>query len=566
MAPAVRKTARHSPAVHETVKRLVAMNGPDRLEPIMSLPLSVADVLREHVVFEIECVDHLYLNVFQPALQLERHVYRFLRDQRGAGAVSSRFFQAMTRQFVQSIEAFAAQQQIPLFPFEKNTRKEDLAATYRAQFAPSEGVLFIGKSQEKVRTFRTEERLNAAGETYPWLVKTTAMVNQYYFYLLDDDFGLLFLKFSSYFPYGGRLCLNGHEYVKRQLTKEGIAFEALDNGLWRCADPQRAQDIANQLTPERIDALLRKWLARLPHAYTAQDRAAGFRYDLSILQAEFALTQVLDRPIAGRVFFESVIRDNLDIGRPDNVQLIFNRKVIKTTPGRFRTRVVTEGVLPSLYIDYKKNRLKQYFKEGRALRTETVINDPWDFRIGRLLKNLPRLRELGFAANRRLLDVQHISQDCTIGEAVFQQVTRPCQVGRQRASGLPYADPMTLALFHLLLLFRLLPWGFRNRQLREHLAQLLGQDPRACTQGQMTYQLRRLRLHALIERQPGTHSYRVTDTGLRVALFVTRSYARLVRPGLTALFSGPLPDHATLQQALAKFDTTLNQYATESRS
>lgn len=525
----------------------------------MSVPHSVADVLREHVVLELECVDHLYLNVFQPALQLERHVYRFLRDQRGAGSVSSRFFQTMTQQFIQSIEAFALQHQVPLLTFERMSRKEEVAADYRRRFKGTEGVLFIGKAQEKVNTFRTEERRNAAGETYPWLVKTTAMVNQYYFYLLDDDFGLLFLKFSSYFPYGGRLCLNGHEYVKRQLAKEGIAYTALDNGLWQCADPQRAQAIASQLTPERIDRLLRKWLARLPHAYTAADRAAGFRYELSILEAEFALTQVVDRPIAGRIFFEAVIRENLDIGRPDHVQLIFNRRVIKTTPGRFRTRVVTEGVLPSLYIDYKKNRIKQYFKEGRALRTETVINDPWDFRIGRLLKNLPRLQELGFAANRRLLDVQHISQDCTIGETVFQQVTQPCQVGRQRTSGLPYAAPMTLALLHVLLLFRLLPCGFRNYQLREHLARLLGQDPSACTLGQMTYQLRRLRLHGLIERQPGTHAYRVTDSGLRVALVFTRSYARLVRPGLTTLFVGPLPMNPALQEAINQFDLAFHR-------
>jgi hypothetical protein len=364
------------------------------------------------------------------------------------------------------------------------------------------------------------------------------------------------------------LCLNGHEYLKRQLAKEGIDFEALDNGLLRCADPQRAQAIAAALTPERIDALLRKWLARLPHVFTPADRAAGYRYDLSILQAEFALTQVLDRPIAGRIFFESVLRENLDIGRPDNVQLIFQRQVRKTTPGRFRTRVVTEGVLPSLYVDYKKNRLKQYFKEGRALRTELVINDTWDFRIGRQLKNLPQLRELGFAANRRLLDVQKVSQDCTIGEEVFQHVTKPCQVGQQRASALPYGDPMTLTLFHLLLLFRLLPRGFRNRELRDHLARLLGQAPSQCTQGKMTYQLRRLRLHGLSERQNGSHRYRVTDHGLRIALFFTRSYARWLRPALTVLYSSPtdpLPDDVAIRQAQATYEAALDHYTQTQR-
>ena len=87
-----------------------------------------------------------------------------------------------------------------------------------------------------------------------------------------------------------------------------------------------------------------------------------------------------------------------------------------------------------------------------------------------------------------------------------------------------------LALFQLLLLFRLLPMGFRNKELRVSLAPLLGKEPGTCTQGQMTYQLRRLRLHGLIERLEGTHRYEVTHRGLRVALFFTRSYARLCVP------------------------------------
>jgi hypothetical protein len=136
----------------------------------------------------------------------------------------------------------------------------------------------------------------------------------------------------------------------------------------------------------------------------------------------------VDRPLCGRVFFEEVIRENLDIGRPDHVQLIFGRQTTKRTPGRFRTRVITEGVIPSLHIDYKHSRIKQYFKEGRALRTETTINDARDFGIGKRLKNLPALRRLGFQANRRLLDVEKISQDCAVGEEAFRQVNAPIEV------------------------------------------------------------------------------------------------------------------------------------------
>ena len=226
-------------------------------------------------------------------------------------------------------------------------------------------MLFIGKAQEKVPVFRTEKRTNPdTGKKYPWIVKSTAMVNQFYFYCVDDDFGPFFLKFSTYFPYNAKLCLNGHEYVKRQLAKEGIAFEALDNGVLTCANPKRLQQLCDGLSAAKIDKLLRKWLARLPHPFSAADREAGYRYDVSILQAEFSLTQVLDRPLSGRIFFEEVIRENLDLGRPDKVQLIFDRRVTKRTPGRFRTRVLTDGVTPSLHVELQEHR-HQAIPQGR---------------------------------------------------------------------------------------------------------------------------------------------------------------------------------------------------------
>jgi hypothetical protein len=217
----------------------------------------------------------------------------------------------------------------------------------------------------------------------------TALVNRYYFYCLDENFGPFFLKFCSYFPYNAKLCLNGHEYAKRQLDREKIAYQALENGIQSCANPKRLQSICDSLSADKIDALLRKWLRRLPHPFLARDRLAGYRYQISILQIELSLTQVLDRPVSGRIFFEDVIRENLDIGRPKQVQLIFDRGVTKTTPGSFRTRVITDGVIPSLHIDYKGTRIKQYHKEGQALRTETTINNTRDFYIGKSLCNLP---------------------------------------------------------------------------------------------------------------------------------------------------------------------------------
>ena len=241
-----------------------------------------------------------------------------------------------------AMRRFARDQQVPWVDFVKGQRKDDVMHEHLAGFSGEEGVLFIGRAQEKTSLFCTERRRDAHGDSYPWIVRSTGVVNQFYVYAVDRDFGPFFLKFCSYFPYNAKLCINGHEWAKRQATKAGIGHTALDNGFATCDDPAAVQAICDRFGPEQIDGLLRKWLARLPHPFTAADRQAGYRYDISIRQAEFSLTQVLDRPVSGRVFFEHVIRDNLDAGRPDQVSLIFDRRLRRSgpraTPGRFRTR------------------------------------------------------------------------------------------------------------------------------------------------------------------------------------------------------------------------------------
>jgi hypothetical protein len=526
----------------------------------MSISHSVADILRNHVTLEVEGIDRMYLNVYQPKLQTEKQAACFFRFQRGQPVASSSLMGVMTNAFLRQVNAFVEQHQIPVVPFQKGQRKDEVAADYHARFQGSEGVVFLGKAQEKVTVFRTEKRTDANGKKYPWIVKSAAPVNQFYFYCLDEDFGPFFLKFCTYFPYNAKLCINGHEYVKRQLAKEGIAFESLDNGILSCANPQRLQQICAGLSAAKIDALLRKWLARLPHPYTSKDRQAGHRYQVSILQAEFALTQVLDRPQTGRIFFEEIIRENLDLGRPDRVQLIFERRVSKRTPGRFRTRVLTNGVVPSVHVDYKNSKIKQYHKENRALRTETTINNTYDFKINKGLHNLPALREIGFQANRRLLDVQRLSHDCLIGEDAFRQLNEPAVVDGQRASALRFADTLVQALFSALLLFRLLPRGFSNRELRDHWAPLIGKAPQSITPGQMTYHLRRLRLHGLIERMPKSHRYRVTDQGWRIILFCTRCHNRLLRPGLSQLVPEEAVPGTTLRRRFDQLDEAIEQW------
>ena len=304
--------------------------------------------------------------------------------------------------------------------------------------------------------------------------------------------------------------------------------------------------------------MFRKWLRRLPHPFAPAHRAAGYRYQLSILQAEFALTQVLDRPLTGRCFFEEVIRENLDLGRPDQMQLIFDRRVTRRTPAlphprphRGRRAVPARGV--------QEIQGQAYHKEGQALRTETTINDTYDFAIGRALRNLPALREIGFAANRRLLHVESLSHDCLIGEDHLHAVTSPVRVNEQRAAGLRFGDRRVHALMHALCLFALAPTGFRHREFRDHVAQLQSRDPATYPAGAMTYDLRRLRLHGLIERVPDSHRYRITETGAKAAMFYTRLYTRALRPAASLQ---PVAS-VRAQHAFDRLDAALAQFLEE---
>jgi hypothetical protein len=147
-----------------------------------------------------------------------------------------------------------------------------------------------------------------------------------------------------------------------------------------------------------------------------------------------------------------------------------------------------------------------------------------------------------------------------LAEDTFQAVNAPVGSGQQRASGLRLADPRTHTLFHAILAFRLLADGFRAADLRNHLAGLTGCDPNEITQGAITYQLRRLRLHGLIERISGTFRYRVTTFGFRVALFFTRAYNRILRPGLAAALPRLHSINPALSSAFHELDDQLDQW------
>lgn len=209
--------------------------------------------------------------------------------------------------------------------------------------------------------------------------------------------------------------------------RAGIGYTALDNGFGSCDDPAGLQRICDRCGSGAVKSFFWRWVHRLPSPFTAADLRAGYVYELAFRQFEISDTRVFDRPAAGRTFFEQVIRDHLDVGRPSAVSVIFDRRITTKTPGVFRTRVVTRGVDPTITCYYKASRIKQYFKEHRALRTETVIGDTRDFGIGRRVtaENWRALRRVGEHANQRLCDAQAADARPAPDVVTLTEVTRP---------------------------------------------------------------------------------------------------------------------------------------------
>ena len=498
---------------------------------------TVNEILKEHVSLEIESFDRLYLNAYMPQLQTENQVSYFLTQHLGNPIASPVLLSRLTKAFVKRVEAFVKNQDIPLVQFPKKARKDTIATDLRAKDSRRDAVIFVGVAQEKQQAFKGQKSPIGEGHGIHFsFSRQTAFVKQYYFYIDDADFGPCFIKVGTYAPFPVRVCINGHEWAKRQLEKQGIEYQSLDNGFRSCHSPERLQRICDSLGPKQIERFFRKWLNRIPFPLSAKDIKAGYRHQLSVWQVEFSCTQVFERPVRGREFFEAVIRENLDMGRPDRVQLLFDRKIIKTTPGRFQTRVITNGVSPSLHIQYKSMDLKQYFKENQAVRTECTINNSRDFGVNKGLKNLPYLKQIARNINRRLLEVERVSEDCILSADSVERLMQPTVTDTgQKAPGMRFGDPRVMALFTALTLFLHLPNGFRNRDLRRHVADLLGENPKDYRSSKMTYDLRRLRHKGIIARKPGTTLYFLTPYGLQATQFLSRIYARVLRPGVSCL-------------------------------
>jgi hypothetical protein len=511
---------------------------------------TVASLLGERVSLRVNSVDRIFLAGYIPRLQSEGMLVRFLLD-RGMTIPSPAVFGKIGAAYVRAIERFAKRNRIPMVHFRPGQSKEQVARAYmqKAERGGRFGVVMIGVAQERCPVWRGYRAGGPDWHPHFSYRRMSACPNHYYFYIRDREWGPAFIKTVAYAPYGVAIYLNGHEWAKRQAEQRGISFEALDNGFRSVEDAEALHGICGTLWYRDVERFWERWQAVLPSPLSAEDRDRGYDYRLSIRQLELSDTRVFERPAQVREWFELILKDQLALGRPDHVQIVFGRKITAATPGRFRTRVVTRGVHPQLHAYYKHSKVKQYFKHGRALRTETVINDPNDFGAGRSLNatNWLALTRVGHQTNERLISAQLAACDCAPDSTALQRVVSPSIEDGLPAPSLRFGDPRVMALLSCLCSYRHLFAGLTNKSLRELVAGIIpGYSAR-----QMTYDLRRLRRKGLIRRAPGSQRYELTDHGRKIAVFFTKTYTRILNPSLPEL-DPTLPDEIAQRSPLAR--------------
>jgi hypothetical protein len=315
----------------------------------MAATVTVNDVLDGHVLLDVECMDRIYLNGYVPNLQVGGQVVSFMTVHLGYPIPSPAILEKIGAAFRKAVERFAADNKIPVVQFCKTDRKIDVMRPYLARQARTgrSGVAAIGTAQEFQNVFASAKHTGDNGVPWFSFSKADRRVTCFYFYVWDADFGPGFIKICSYFPYPIKVWLNGHEWSKRQAAKAGIDFSELSNGFASCTDPAALQAICDRLGPGAIEVFFQRWMQRLPLPLTEHDREAGYWWELSMRQIEVSRTLVFDAPRQARSFFEALVVDNLDIGRPDSVELIFHGPRRPGRPPQLdctpKTKIVTRG-------------------------------------------------------------------------------------------------------------------------------------------------------------------------------------------------------------------------------
>ena len=514
--------------------------------------------------FVYSCFDRVVFNVIVPAWQCTAVLVGLLQKRRGVQAISRAYLKSVSEEYHTLIQAMAAEQGTPVVRPPKDVRRDEWVEPFYRRLHGQPGIAVILKSREGARV--AVSYATKSGGYH--LELCHRFVDQYYFYLLDDDFGPMFLRLCPYLPFNGRMVINGHDWLACQMRRENIRFRQHGNAFLTCSDPTRLQQLADSFSAQPIIACAQRWLRQLaPPLIDANGHRAARDYRLFFTQTEFCTNIIFDRRAPLDQLSERLLDLNRDIGRPDKLTIVYGRRINKRTRNGFQTQITDHHLgNPVIRSNYQDQSVKQYVRDHLLLRTEETCYDTKELGINKGVENLPTLRAAMHQVNERYQEIQQDVLETFLDRGQLQALRQPTVTpSGRRIPGIKPDDPRLLAVMRALTRFAHIANSdsFRCRDLLEPVAQALGRTDYRLPQ--LRYDLGKLRAKGLVVKIDGTHRYRLTPDGFRLCILFIKLAERVYKP-LTAACVSPISEEAALppekraaiDQHYAAIDTAIN--------
>jgi hypothetical protein len=516
----------------------------------------------DSIRFAYRCFDRILLNgLIQPFQQPER-VVRFFNTYRKLYPVSKPVLKGIARQYEHWVTAQAARWDVSIIEPPANRRRDDFVDQYFRGAAPDQVVVIL-TAREPARI------LIAIGTDDRWhLEYARRWVKQYNFYLLDREWGRLFVRVCPYFPFSARVCLNQHHWLANRLRAEGISFRPCGNALLTCSDPTRLQDLADALTPRDLARSAQKWLRAFTPFFTPSERReASSQHRLFVSQVEYCDNLIFRRRAALDALGERLFDANRTIGQPTKLATIFGRKVTRRHRGKLET-LIEDLDLPNPVIRsyYRESSIKQYVRDHLLLRTEATSNNVRDFGVRKGLEHVPQLRPAMAAVVDRYLTVQQDILETFVDRGQLRQLAEPTRLPNgKRIPGLKLDHPRQLALMHALVRFTHIAAGgtFTTRDLHEPTAAALDATTDQYRLGSLRYDLSKLRAKGLVERVPHSHRYRLLSVGYSICLLFLKLFERVYAPLTAGLLRPVTADTRLAEEQRHRLDRLYQRIAAD---
>jgi hypothetical protein len=496
----------------------------------------------DSIRFAYRCFDRILINgLIQPFQQPER-VVGFFNTYRELYPVSKAVLRNIAAQYEHWVRARAVHWHAPLVEAPDGRRRDAFVEPYFRRAQPDQIVVIL-KAREPARI------LVAIGKDDRWhLEYKRRWVTQYNFYLLDREWGRMFVRVCPYFPFSARLCLNQHHWLANRLRAEGLSVRQCSNAFLSCSDPTHLQQLADSLTARDLERCAQKWLRALVPFFTPTERRVC-AHRLFFAQVEYCDNLIFHRRAALDALGERLLDANRTIGQPTKLAMIFGRKVTKRHHGKLET-LIEDLDLPNPFIRSccRDGSIKQYVRDHLALRTEATSNNVRDFGVPKAIDSLPQLREAMSTVTNRYLTVQQDILETFIDRGQLRHLAEPTRLPNgKRIPGLKLDHPRQLAVMHALVRFAHIAGGdtFTTKDLHPAAAAALDVTTEQYRLASLRYDLSKLRAKRLVEKVDHSRRYRLLPDGYRLCVLFLKLFERIYAP-LTAGLLRPVASDSYL--------------------